>query len=212
MGSSVIVRLFFHWQFLRVLIIVGCLATCLKVVVDDKRPVIMKILFTDLEQADISYSIINDGWFPVADVDLVDGPEGQITAFLTGSREAVVKGHMDLRVQSSCDRCCTTVELVLAAEFGYVCIVGSEENEKVHQQTECRKEDYNRIYLKEPVIDLGQIFCEQVYLTIPSRILCEELCQGLCRVCGVDLNHDRCDCEDKGNDTPFAVLRQLNNL
>lgn len=171
----------------------------------------MKILFTDLEQSDISYPVINDGWFPIADVTLVDDPQGQISACLTGSGEAVVKGHIDLTVQSSCDRCCARVELVLVAEFAYVCIVGSEENEKGHQETECREEDYNRIYLKEPVIDLSQIFCEQVYLNIPSQILCDESCQGLCQVCGVDLNDDRCDCQNKDKDSPFAVLRQLKN-
>ncbi len=171
----------------------------------------MKILFTDLEQSEITYPVVEDGWFPVADLNLVDGPQGRITACLTGSSEAIVKGNFAFTVDASCDRCCGTVRLGLTAEFAYICIIGSEDYEKVHQETECREEDYNRIYLQEPVIDLGEMFCEQVYLSMPSRILCDESCQGLCQVCGADLNTDSCDCEKNHGESPFAVLRKLKN-
>ena len=169
----------------------------------------MKILFTDLEQSEISCPVVEDGWFPADDLKLVDSPQGRITACLTGSSEAIVKGRFDFTVDTSCDRCCSMVRLGLAAEFAYVCIVGGEEYEKVRQETECREEDYNRIYLQEPVIDLGEMCCEQVYLSMPSQILCDESCQGLCQVCGTDLNKGSCDCEKNHGESPFAVLSRL---
>ncbi len=171
----------------------------------------MKILLTDLEQSATTCSIVNDGWFPVADFNLMDGPRGQLRAVLTGSGEALVEGNMAFTIGSSCDRCCRPMELELAADFAYICSVGSEEHEKGHLDSECLKEDYNRLYLKEPVIDLGEMFCEQVYLSLPSRILCEESCRGLCQVCGTDLNNHRCDCDKDRQDSPFAVLRRLKN-
>ena len=169
----------------------------------------MKILFTDLEQSETTYPLVNDGWLPTEEFVVLEGPRGQTRATLTGSSEALVKGEMICVILISCDRCCTEVKLELTADFAYICMVGSEEHEKGHQDIECREEDYNRLYLKEPVIDLGEIYREQVYLSMPSQVLCDTSCQGLCQVCGIDLNKTRCDCEQNEKESPFAVLRQL---
>ncbi len=171
----------------------------------------MKILFTDLEQSELTYPLVDDGWFPTDELTVVDGPYGQTTAVLTGSNEAMIKGKMKCEILSSCDRCCAAVNLKLAADFAYICMIGSEEFEQGHQETECRIEDYNRLYLKEPVIDLGEMYREQVFLNIPSQVLCDKSCQGLCPACGTDLNQNRCDCERNEQDSPFAILRQLKN-
>ena len=169
----------------------------------------MKILFTDLEQSETTYQLVNDGWLPTEELAVLEGPSGQTTATLTGSSEALVKGEMSCVILTSCDRCCTEVKLKLAADFAYICMVGREEHEQGHHDIECREEDYNRLYLKEPVIDLGEIYREQVYLSMPSQVLCDTACQGLCQVCGIDLNKTRCDCEQNEKESPFAVLRQL---
>lgn len=169
----------------------------------------MKLLFTDLEQSETSYPLLNDGWFPIEELALVDGPTGQTKAALTGSSEAVVKGQVQCTILSTCDRCCTEVTLSLAANFVYICMIGSEEDEQGRQETECRQEDYNKLYLKEPVIELGELYREQIYLSIPSQILCNDACKGLCQVCGIDLNQRACDCQQVDQESPFAVLRQL---
>ena len=157
----------------------------------------MKIVLTDLEQSPATCPIVDDGWFPATDLSLADGPRGQITAALTGSAQVLLEGTMDCTVAAACDRCCKPARL------------GREEHESGHDASECRWEDYNRLYLKEPVIDVGELLREQVYLSMPARILCRESCRGLCQICGADLNHERCDCEKRDGDSPFAVLRRL---
>jgi len=169
----------------------------------------MKLLFTDLEQSETIHPLIDDGWFPGDELTLVEGPEGQTRAMLTGSSEAVVKGQVKCSVLFSCDRCCTEVNLELAADFVYICMLGSEEYEQGHRETESREEDFNRLYLKEPVIDLGELYREQIYLSIPPQILCHRSCKGLCQGCGADLNQTSCACEQIDQESPFAVLRQL---
>ncbi len=171
----------------------------------------MKISLADLDKSEKIYTLVENDWFPADELTLADGPYGQATAMLTGSNEALIKGRMRCKILSSCDRCCAVVKLKLAADFVYTCMIGSEENEQGHQEAECRVEDYNRLYLKEPVIDLGEMFREQVYLSIPSQILCAKSCQGLCQACGTDLNQSRCDCDQSEQDSPFAMLRQLKN-
>jgi len=169
----------------------------------------MKILFSDLELSPATLPIVNDGWLPAAEVSSIGEPEGLIEASLTGSGEALVRGRLEHRISVSCGRCCAPVELDTAVEFSYVCVVGSEEYDAELNEFECREEDYNKLYLKEPVIDVGDLLREQLLLNIPPRVLCGKSCQGLCQICGVDLNTDRCDCEQRQVDSPFAVLRRL---
>lgn len=190
-------------------IIVACLAARLRGASDYKRPVAVKILFSDLEQSSVTWSIVNDGWFPVTEVSPVGEPSGRVEASLGGNSEALVNGSMEVVIALLCDRCCSEVELKIAADFRYVCTLGSEAYETGHDDMECREEDYNKLYLKEPVIDVGGLLREQLYLNIPPRILCRSSCRGLCQTCGVDLNIDRCDCEAAQIDSPFAVLRRL---
>ena len=171
----------------------------------------MKILFTELNQSDFSGRIDNDGWFPVDEIDLVTGPEGLIKAGLDKTGKALVTGEMTCAVSLPCDRCCVPVKLDLTVEFDYECIVGSEDIDEVRHETECRDEDINRIYLKESVLDLGALYREQLFLALPSQILCDELCMGLCSLCGADLNKNQCECVTETNASPFSILSKLSD-
>jgi len=99
----------------------------------------------------------------------------------------------------------------LRAELDYECILGSEDIDEVRHETECREEEIKRMYLEEPVIDLGSLCREQVYLALPSRILCDDACRGLCPVCGADLNDRQCDCEQESSASPFSILSTLSD-
>lgn len=43
-------------------------------------------------------------------------------------------------------------------------------------------------------IDLGPHIREEVVLSMPIRLLCEDGCKGICPGCGVDLNNGECIC------------------
>lgn len=168
---------------------------------------IMRIAFTEIIGHEISRPITDDGWFPKQELELADGPEGIIHVGLSGSKQAIVKGDMRFGVISSCDRCCSPVRIEVEADFAYYCTVGEEQNGS--HDVECHQEDYNKLYLKEPVIELNEIFTEQVFLAMPSRILCDDLCKGLCHVCGIDLNNEQCECDADNSTSPFSILSKL---
>jgi len=58
-------------------------------------------------------------------------------------------------------------------------------------------------------IDLGEMLREHVLLSVPMQPLCHDECQGLCPVCGQDLNVRRCECREEQVQSPFAVLKKL---
>lgn len=170
---------------------------------------VMKLLLSELNQSDFSGQITDDGWFPDDEIDLADGPDGTVAAGLAESDKAVVTGTLTCGVRIPCDRCCEPVKIDVAVEFSYECIVGSDDVEEVRHEVECREEDVNRIYLKEPIIDIGALCREQVFLALPSRVLCDGSCRGICPQCGADLNKDQCGCETETNASPFSILSKL---
>ncbi len=170
----------------------------------------MRVAFTDITGPGLFLKIENDGWFPEQELTLARDPEGSIVIRLGGQNSALVEGHMRVSVVAPCDRCCRQVGFDLTIdEFAYHCLVAEEAVDDRHE-IECRKEDFDKLYLKEPVIDLGELMREQLFLALPSRILCRLSCQGLCPYCGADRNETRCNCG--GGDepsSPFSVLTQL---
>ena len=46
-------------------------------------------------------------------------------------------------------------------------------------------------------IDLGEDVRQELILRLPSRILCQESCKGMCLGCGVNLNREVCGCKNK---------------
>lgn len=58
-------------------------------------------------------------------------------------------------------------------------------------------------------IELHDALREHVILSAPMQPLCSETCQGLCQVCGQNLNVKTCDCEEVRVPSPFAVLQDV---
>lgn len=69
----------------------------------------------------------------------------------------------------------------------------------------------NGIYgIENSVIKLDDIVLEEIFLSLPYQFLCREDCRGLCPTCGINLNREQCDCNDKiSEDNPFYKLKGL---
>lgn len=73
----------------------------------------------------------------------------------------------------------------------------------------CLLDELETGWFRGKEIDLGAWFVELVQLAVPVQPLCRDDCRGLCPRCGVDRNHESCDCEAVSPASPFAVLRSL---
>ena len=65
--------------------------------------------------------------------------------------------------------------------------------------------------VQAPFVDLGEMLREQFYLALPMQPLCRPDCQGLCPVCGVDRNLERCECQTEWVDPRLSGLKALVN-
>jgi uncharacterized protein len=58
-------------------------------------------------------------------------------------------------------------------------------------------------------IDLEPLIREEMFLAIPISLVCRPDCQGLCPVCGENLNHNQCGHTQEVIDTRLEALKIL---
>lgn len=72
-------------------------------------------------------------------------------------------------------------------------------------------EEDDQIFPHNARVDLREIMSDEAQLKIPINPICKPNCQGLCQICGADLNLGDCGHEDilPDDDSPFAGLKDL---
>jgi len=76
-------------------------------------------------------------------------------------------------------------------------------------EREIEEDDLSTAFYDNDEIDLGQLMREQFYLSLPMKPLCRDDCNGLCAICGTNLNRGTCDCKREWEDPRLAALREL---
>lgn len=98
-----------------------------------------------------------------------------------------------------CDRCLTAFKDEFNYEFEQT-IVNALANEGDN-------DDY--IVIEDNKLDVDELVLSDILLNLPSKLLCDEDCLGLCQKCGIDLNGNSCKCSLKEVDPRLAVLGDL---
>ncbi|HLV10642.1 MAG TPA: DUF177 domain-containing protein, partial [Halanaerobiales bacterium] len=89
----------------------------------------------------------------------------------------IIKGEFKGEIVLQCSRCLD--------KFDYKI--------KLKMDNEILKKDVN----DPEMIDITNIFVENILLSIPIKVICKKNCKGLCPVCGKNLNKDNCDCKSE---------------
>jgi len=118
-----------------------------------------------------------------------------------------LKGQFSGKVQVPCARCVEPVEIPLAGEFDLIFRpVGADatlgERSISASETEIG-------YYQRDSLALEDVLREQVLLSLPVRTLCKPDCKGLCPRCGVNRNHQPCNCDVGSSDPRWEALAGL---
>ena len=73
----------------------------------------------------------------------------------------------------------------------------------------CLSDELETGWFRGLEIHLDRYVAEVVLLALPVQPVCREACRGLCPRCGVDRNHETCDCSEERPLSPFAALESL---
>ena len=132
----------------------------------------------------------------------------EVSGRITRSPEKVrAKGTVRGSVQVECDRCLREIELPINLEFDLEYVTEGEYDRL--QAAELLEEDLTLSVFDGEVIDIDEMVREQVLLAVPSQVLCDENCKGLCEKCGSNRNLVECRCETREMDPRWAELKKL---
>lgn len=141
-------------------------------------------------QLDLSDVKFNDV-FPFKTPVMVKGVVKNETGIVT------LDGQADVSYSGSCDRCSEKLQKTFPIKIlhNLVTQLNNEENDDFY-------------LLKDMHFNLDEIVNEDIFLSLPTKILCNKNCAGICPQCGVNLNVSSCGCKN-AIDPRLDVLRQL---
>jgi uncharacterized protein len=114
-------------------------------------------------------------------------------------------GRLTSRLEVPCSRCLepftVTVDAPLDLRYLPQALAGNRDEDP--------DDDPTTTFYTGDQIDLAQVVREQCYLALPMKPLCKDDCQGLCPMCGTNLNVERCSCQQTWVDPRLAGLQAL---
>lgn len=106
-----------------------------------------------------------------------------------------VEGTLVVKVSGFCDKCAVEVNKSFCLPF----------EQTFHKDFSSDPDDY--LYF-DSKLDMTLAVNDEIVLSLPTLLLCDENCQGLCPKCGANLNSEKCDC-DVTRENAFSVLKNL---
>ncbi|MFI3212820.1 MAG: DUF177 domain-containing protein [Eubacteriales bacterium] len=108
-----------------------------------------------------------------------------------------------LMVMLSCDRCLKDVEYKFQIHFSGI-VVSPEKisrNENRDEEVQDFMEGYH--------LNVETLVSNEILMNWPMKILCQDDCKGICKMCGRDLNTGGCDCDTFVPDPRMAGLKDI---
>jgi len=121
--------------------------------------------------------------------------------------EITVRGRLRVHMEADCDRCLEPVGFPIDASFQLSYLPASALADADEVQVE--EADTEAGFYEGDGLDLADVLREQILLALPMQRLCQEGCQGICPVCGLNRNRVVCDCRERAPDDRWAKLREL---
>ena len=78
-------------------------------------------------------------------------------------------------------------------------------------QHEDKESDEIQLVMIDGIVKMDEPIKQLIYLSMPMKSLCKQDCKGICPNCGVNLNDEKCQCENDLTDPRFDELKDLLN-
>jgi len=140
------------------------------------------------------------------DVRLTEPIRGTVRLIRT-NQGVLVDARLKTAAKEECSRCLDVYVEPLDIRFSeeYIPTV----DVVTGQQLNIPHESYAFQINERHALDLTPAVREYGVLELPMKPLCRSDCAGLCPVCGVNRNQQRCQCVVKPEDERFAILESL---
>ncbi len=128
----------------------------------------------------------------------------QLTITNLGARKVKIELEGEVVLSMPCDRCLreVAVSIPLSSERE-VDFSGSDSEGAAELDETSFIDGYD--------LDVDAFVCEEILLGFPMKVLCQEDCKGICKVCGANLNEGECGCDRTELDPRMSVIRDIFN-
>ena len=112
-----------------------------------------------------------------------------------------IRGSVDIEVSIPCGRCLEEVPTPICFDIDKQLTIG--ENTVVDEEME------ETDYLIGFELDVDKLVYAEILVNWPMKVLCKEDCEGICNVCGMNLNKGTCDCQRTELDPRMAAIQDI---
>ncbi len=166
----------------------------------------MKVDFSKIEPegSELSFSESAEDLDLTAEgIEFPEPIEVDVTVNQTGD-EIIVQGRLSTMAGMDCSRCLERFEMPVSSKLQFVIQLL-----ELNAAQDSDDEDFVILPKTTQEYDLSGRVREAIMLELPLKSLCKESCNGLCPMCGTNLNETDCDCTPDKTDERWESLRQL---
>ena len=112
-----------------------------------------------------------------------------------------IRGAVDVTLSIPCGRCLEEVPTQICFDIDKKLDI----NESVLVDDEMEENDY----LIGFELDVDKLVYAEILVNWPMKVLCKEDCEGICKVCGANLNKGDCGCQRTELDPRMAAIQDI---
>ena len=119
------------------------------------------------------------------------------------NKKLILQGHVDMEVSIPCGRCLEEVPTSIHFDIDKELTIGA--NTIIDEEME------ETDYLIGFELDVEKLVYAEILVNWPMKVLCKDTCEGICKVCGMNLNKGACDCQRTELDPRMAAIQDIFN-
>ncbi len=121
-----------------------------------------------------------------------------------GDKKLRITAKSDFVLEIPCSRCLAPQRIEIPVDFEDEIDMNISAAERAQNLDETE-------YISGYDLDVDRLIYEEILLGFPTKVLCDEECKGLCKVCGHNLNEGECGCDRTELDPRMSVIRDIFN-
>ena len=121
-----------------------------------------------------------------------------------GGRKVKIELEGEVTLSLPCDRCLREVAETVSFQTEWEVDFSQTDEERAADLDETN-------FIDGYDLDVDAFVCEEILLGFPMKVLCQEDCKGICKVCGANLNEGECGCDRTELDPRMSVIRDIFN-
>ena len=119
------------------------------------------------------------------------------------NKRLLIQGVVDFTAEIPCGRCLEVVPTKIHFDIEKkLPINGAKVSEEEMDESD---------YLIGFDLDVDRLIYEEILVNWPMKVLCNEDCKGICKVCGINLNKGDCNCQRTELDPRMAAFQDVFN-